>query len=150
MANRKTIVICSSAAFYEHCNQIADRLQKIGYSTVVPETAVKMKARQDYDVAKVKTWIDNSDHFKKKRRLAMTHFNEVAKGDAILIVNDDKPGKPNYIGPNGTMEWGLGYYLGKPIFILNGVPKDSNFYEEVYGMSTAVLNGDLTKIKKYI
>jgi len=77
----------------------------------------------------------------------MGHFNEVAKGDAILIVNDNKPGQPNYIGPNATMEWGLAYYLGKPVFILNGVDKDSNYYEEVYGMSAAVLDGDLSKIK---
>lgn len=77
----------------------------------------------------------------------MGHFNEVAKGDAILIVNDDKPGQSNYIGPNATMEWGLAYYLGKPVFILNGVGKNSNYYEEVYGMSTAVLDGDLSKIK---
>jgi len=77
----------------------------------------------------------------------MGHFNEVARGDAILVVNDNKPGQPNYIGPNATMEWGLAYYLGKPVFILNGVDKDSNYYEEVYGMSTAVLDGDLSKIK---
>jgi hypothetical protein len=43
------------------------------------------------------------------------------------------------------MEWGVAYYLGKPIFILNGVDKSSNFYEEVYGMA-AVIDGDLAKI----
>jgi nucleoside 2-deoxyribosyltransferase len=142
----KTIVLCSSAAFYEHVNQIAAKLQKMGYKTVVPETAGKMKGSGDYDIKKVKTWVDNPEHFTKKQCLAMTHFKEIAEGDAILIVNDDKPGQPNYIGPNATMEWGVAYYLGKPVFILNGVSKDSNFYEEVYGMGT-VLDGDLAKIK---
>ncbi len=144
---KKTIVICSSGSFYRHVNEIADELRGKGYKVVVPATAERMRESGDYDITKVKAWMHDPSHFKRKQKLAMDHFNEVAAGDAVLIVNDDKPGKPNYIGPNGTMEWGLAYYLGKPVFILNGVDKDSNFYEEVYGMSAAVLDGDLDKIK---
>ncbi len=106
-----------------------------------------MKRAGDYDVNRVKTWHRDPKHFTKKRSLAGGHFKEVTKSDAILILNDDKPGKPRYIGPNTTMEWGLAYNLKKKIFIMNGVPKSSNYYEEVYGMSDAVLDGDLGKIK---
>lgn len=141
----KTIVLCSSGSFYEHVNQIAAELEKKGYKTVVPATAYKMLKSGDYDIAKVKGWIENPTLFKLKHQLAMAHFEEVAKGDAVLIVNDDKPDWQNYIGPNSTMEWGVAYYLGKPVFILNGVPKDSNCYEEVYGMAT-VIDGDLDNI----
>jgi len=144
---KKTIVICSSAAFYEHVNQIADELEKMGFNVEVPATAERMRKSGDYDIYKIKTWIDDPEQFKIKRGLAMDHFDKVTKGDAILIVNDSKPGRSNYIGPNATMEWGLAYYLKKPVYILNGVPKNSNYYEEVYGMSTAVLDGDLSKIK---
>lgn len=147
MADQKTIVICSSGSFYKHVNEIAEKLRQKGYKVVVPATAVKMHQSGDYDIAKVKTWFNNAELFTLKQKLAMDHFNEVAKGDAMLIVNDDKPGRANYIGPNATMEWGVAYYLGKPVFILNGVSKDSNFYEEVYGMSAAVLDGELAKIK---
>lgn len=146
MAKPRTIVICSSGSFYKHVNEIADELRATGWNVVVPATAEKMKSHGDYDISKVKTWINNANHFNRKNALAMGHFKEVAKADAILIVNDDKPGKPNYIGPNTCMEWGLAYYLGRPVFILHGVNKNSNFYEEVHGMST-VINGDLTKIK---
>lgn len=143
---KQTIVICASGSFYEHCNQIADELRAMGWNAVVPATAEMMKKTGDYDISKVKTWHQNSKDFGLKVQKAMGHFNEIVKGDAILIVNDNKPGRPNYIGPNTTMEWGLAYYLGKPVFTLNGVPKESNFYEEVYGMST-VIDGDLNKIK---
>jgi nucleoside 2-deoxyribosyltransferase len=142
----KTIVICCSGSFYEHANKIASELDKMGYKTVVPATAYKMLKSGDYDIAKVKKWIDNDELFHLKQGLAMAHFKEVAEGDAILVVNDDKPAKEAYIGPNTTMEWGVAYYLGKPVFILNGVAKDSPYYEEVYGMAT-VIDGDLTKIK---
>src|SRR5690348_12437024 len=103
----KTIVICSSASFYKHVNEIAEELEQLGYKAVVPKTAVKMAESGDYDVAKIKTWIEKPEDFGRKHELAMAHFNEIAKGDAILILNDDKPGKPNYIGPNATMEWGV-------------------------------------------
>jgi nucleoside 2-deoxyribosyltransferase len=145
MVGRKTIVICSSASFYEHVNQIAQQLEKKGYKTLVPHTAGKMRKTGDYDLKNVKTWLNNPKDFKRKRWLAKTHFEEIASGDAILLVNDDKPGQPAYIGPNGTMEWGVAYYLKKPVFIWKGVPKTSNFYEEVYGMAT-VIDGDLARI----
>lgn len=146
MAGKKTIVLCSSGSFYKHVNELAARLEEMGYKTVVPATAHKMMKSGDYDIAKVKAWLDDSRQFHLKQGLAAAHFEEIAKGDAVLIVNDNKPNQPNYIGPNATMEWGVAYYLGKPVYILNGVPKSSNFYEEVYGMAT-VIDGDLAKIK---
>src|ERR1700689_5448911 len=117
----KTIVICSSGSFYEHVVQLADELEKLGYKAVVPTTAERMRQSGEYDINKIKRQWGDDYIAKHKRRLAMEHFRKIAKGDAILIVNDDKPGKPNYIGPNGTMEWGLAYYLGKKVYILNGV-----------------------------
>lgn len=147
MARKKTIVICSSGSFYKHANEIAAELEKRGYKVVVPATAYKMLKTGDYDIAKIKAWIRDPKHFKLKHDLAMAHFNEVANGDAVLLVNDDKPNVRRYIGPNTVMEWGLAYYLGKAVYILNSVDKSHNAYEEVYGLSTAVLDGDLGKIK---
>jgi uncharacterized protein (DUF2249 family) len=143
----KTIVICSSAAFYEHVNQIAGELNKMGFNAVVPSTAERMKREGNYDVMRIKTWYERPEDAKLKHNLAMEHFNKIAKGDAVLIVNDEKPGKPKYIGPNATMEWGLAYYLNKPVFLMYGLQKDHNHYEEMVGMTTAVLDGDLGKIK---
>lgn len=144
---KKTIVVCSSGSFYEHVNKIAEKLKKMGYRVVVPATADDMRLSGNYDISSVKTWHNDPKDFHIKIHKARTHFDEVANGDAVLIVNDDKPGQPNYMGPNTTMEWGLAYYLGKPVFILNGVDKQHNAYEEVYSMSAAVLDGDLSKIK---
>ena len=143
---KKTIVICTSAAFYQHANEIAEELKKRGYMVVVPATAIIMKNDNNYDVKRIKTWYERPKDVHIKQGRARKHFDEVEKGDAILIVNDDKPGKPTYIGPNTTMEWGLAYYLKKPVYLLNSVNKDHNFYEEALGMAT-VIDGDLSKIK---
>lgn len=144
---KKSIVICCSAAFYKRANEIAEKLEKLGFRAVLPSTAVRMKRENNYSVPRVKSWYQNPQHYDRKQSLAGEHFDKVAKGDAILIINDDKPGQPNYIGPNTLMEWGLAYYLDKPIFILNSIVKNHNAHEEVYGMSTVVLDGDLAKIE---
>jgi nucleoside 2-deoxyribosyltransferase len=144
--SKKTIVVCTSAAFYKHANEIANELTKMGYKVVVPATALKMKEENNYDVKRIKTWYDNPQDAYIKQGRAKKHFEEVANGDAVLVVNDDKPGKPTYIGPNTMMEWGLAYYLDKPVFLLNSVAKDHNAYEEMLSMATPI-DGDLSKIK---
>jgi nucleoside 2-deoxyribosyltransferase len=144
---KKTIVVCSSAAFYKHVNEIADELRALGFNVEVPATAEHMKKAANYDVMRIKTWFEKPEDLHLKHNLAMQHFEKVAKGDAVLILNDDKPGKPTYIGPNTMMEWGLAYYLEKPVFLFNSVGRDHNAYEEALGMTKAILNGDLSKIK---
>lgn len=143
---KKTIAICSSAAFYKHVNGIADELETRGYKVLVPHTANKMRTSGDYNVTNVKTWIANKSDLHKKQKLMDMHFREVEAADAILVVNDEKHGEPGYIGPNVFMEMSLAYYLKKPIYILNGVKNDSKIYEEVYGMGNVILDGDLDKI----
>jgi len=145
--SHKTIVICSSANFYEHVGQLADQLEAMGYQAVMPLNAVKMKASGDYDVAKTKTWYDNPADFHKKQSYMDAHFKEIADGDAVLLVNDTKHGVEGYIGPNGLMEMAVGYYLKKPIFILHDVAKEVGCYEEVMGMGTIQLHGDIENLK---
>ncbi len=145
MAN--TITVCSSASFYKHVNEIADELRAAGYKVIVPQSAEKMRRTGNYDVKSHKTWYDNPEDFTRKRELMDAHFAEVEKADAILMVNDEKHDQAGYIGPNGLMEMTLAYYLKKPIFVLNEVPKDLNVYEEVIGMNCTILNGKLKDIK---
>ncbi len=142
----KVITVCSSASFYKHVNEIADKLRQKGFEVIVPESAEKMRKTGNYDVKSHKTWYDNPADFKRKKELMDAHFAEVEKADAILMVNDEKHGKSGYIGPNGLMEMTLAYYLKKPIYVLNDVPKDLNVYEEVIGMGCQLLNGNLEGI----
>jgi hypothetical protein len=61
-------------------------------------------------------------------------------------VNDAKHGVAGYIGPNVLMEMALAFYQRKPIYILNGLPDDSPFEEELKGMMPVILKGDLAQI----
>lgn len=141
----KTIVICSSAAFYKHANEVKAELEAKGLKVVVPKNARKMAETGDYNVNHYKTWYSNADDYHKKADFMRTHFDEVAKGDIVLVINDEKHGKPNYIGPNVLMEMSLGWYLHKSVYVLGDFPSDSPFEEEIKGMGTIALCGNLSK-----
>ena len=143
----KTIAICSSANFYRQVVEVEAQLEKLGYKVIIPAIARKMKASGDYDVARVKTWFSNKDDYHKKTVLIRSHFEEVEASDSILVLNYAKHGIANYIGGNVLMEMAIAFYLHKPIFILNEIPEDSTFIEEINGMEPIILHGQLEKIK---
>ncbi len=142
-----TITICSSASFYQQVNDIVDQLVSQGHEVLVPHTAKVMKESGDYDVSHYKTWFGNADDYTKKADLMRKHFDEVARGDITLVANYEKHGQENYIGPNVLMEMGIAFYLNKPIYIMNDLPENSPFEEELKGFMPTVLHGDLGGIR---
>lgn len=139
----KTITICSSANFYRQAVDIQEILSKQGFEVIVPATATKMKKSGDFDVTHYKTWFANPGDYHKKAELMREHFSEVEKADAILVLNYEKHGKQNYIGGNVLMEMSLAFYLNIPIFIINEIPEDSAFEEEIKGFEPVVLHGKI-------
>lgn len=141
------ITICSSANFYKQAIAIQEQLEKqAGYTVIVPDTANEMKRTGDYDVSHYKTWFAEPDDYDKKATLMRNHFDKIAAGDAILVLNFEKNGKQNYIGGNVLMEMGIAFHLKKPIFILNDAPEESSFIEEILGMQPIFLKGKAENI----
>lgn len=142
----KTITICSSANFYKEVVAIKSQLQALGYEVLIPATALKMEASGDYNVAHYKTWFGDANDYHKKTALMRGHFDEVAKADAVLVVNNEKHGQPNYIGGNVLMEMAVGFHLHLPIYLLNDIPTESPFLEEIIGLESVPLHGDLQNL----
>lgn len=145
-----TITICTSVNFYRQAVQVQEQLEKQDYKVLLPATAEQMKQTGDYDAEKHRTWLKNPDDYHKKSAFIKKHFLKVERGDAILVLNYEKHGVTNYIGGNVLIEMGVAFYLGKTIFILNDVPKESSFYEELVGMNPIVLHGALNNLKKHL
>lgn len=143
----KTIAICSSANFYRQAVSAQVELEKLGYKVIIPATAEKMKISGDYDVAHVKTWFENDEDYHKKSALIRSHFSEIETTESILVLNYEKHGVPNYIGGNVLMEMAIAFYLKKPIYILNEVPEESSFKEEIKGMEPIILHGQLDGLR---
>ncbi len=140
------VTICSSANFYKKAVEIQAELETAGHSVIIPATAEKMKSSGDFNVEHYKTWFANANDYHKKSALMRGHFAEIEKGDVLLIINDEKHDQPNYIGGNVLIEMALAFYLRKPIYILNDIPEQSNFLEEIIGMEPVVLKGDTEKL----
>lgn len=146
MKQTKKLVICSSANFYKDAVTIQKQFESLGLKVIVPSTATVMKEREDFEVSHYKTWFENKDDYHKKGSLMREHFEKVAAGDAILVINQEKHGVANYIGPNVLMEMAIAFFLEKPIFILNDIPDSSPFEEEIKGMLPITLLGHPEKI----
>ena len=138
------ITICSSASFYRQAIEIQNQLNELGFDVIVPITATRMKESGDFEVDHYKTWFADKNDYDKKAQLMRTHFVEIEKGDAILVLNYEKNGLQNYIGGNVLMEMAIAFWLNKPIFIINEVPSSSTFEEEIRGMQPIILCGDVT------
>lgn len=143
-----TITICSSANFYKQAVEIQEELERAGYKVIIPSTARKMKESGNYDVSHYKTWFADANDYHKKAALMRAHFEEVEKGDAILVLNYEKHGANNYIGGNVLMEMSLAFWLNKPIFIVNEIPEESAFLEEIIGMGPIALHGKPENLPK--
>jgi len=146
MLKKKAITICSSANFYRQAVDIQTKLEAKGIKVNMPDTAERMKKSGDFDVEHYKTWFNDNNDYHKKTALMRGHFKKVAEGDAILVLNYEKHGIPNYIGGNVLMEMGLAFYLAKPIYILNEIPQKSIFLEEILGVVPIVLHGKLDEL----
>ncbi len=147
MATKKIIFIVSSANFYRHVNEIADKLEKRGFKAEVPISAAKMRQTGNYDVEALRSWHKDPKDFAIKSDLIRQNLVKIPGVDAILVVNDEKNGVPGYIGANVLIEMGLAFYLNKPIYVLNSVSPDTPVFEEIIGMNSIVIKGDLDKIK---
>ena len=145
-SKKPTLVICSSANFYQEVVAMQLQLRKRGYKVIIPITAERMKRKNNYTVEK--SWLTNSQEYARKTGLIRAHFQKVASGDAILVVNNEKHGVANYIGGNVLMEMALAFYHKLPIFLLNDIPGESPFKEEVLGLGSIPLHGKVENLPK--
>lgn len=148
MSSKKIITICSSATHYRQVLEIEKQLKKLGFAVNIPKTANIMKKNNDFDVSHYKTWYKNPNDYSKKTKLMLGHFKKVIESDAILVTNFEKNGLKGYIGGNALMEMTLAFINKKPIFVLNPVDEELEIKEEVYGLKSIILNGDLNLIAK--
>jgi len=146
MMKAMNIVVCSSASFYPQVVAFSYELEKLGINVVLPKTAAKMKAKGHENIEAITDWSTASQGYHGKSLLIREHFDEITQGDAILVINYEKHGKKNYIGPNVLMEMSTAFYLHKPIYVLNGIPKESPLIDEILGLEPVFLNGDIAKI----
>ncbi len=137
------ITICGSTAFIKEMKEVKEKLLELGHEVLMPLSAETGEDKEYWDGLSQNN-LEKFATIKGERMIG--HFNKVKSSDAILVLNYDKTGKKNYIGGNTFLEMAIAFDNNKKIFLLNEVPTDSAYFEELVSMKLTVVNGDLKKI----
>lgn len=123
----KNIILCGSMKVKNKIFEVKEILESYGFKVLLPEECIKNINKKDASRA---------------------HFNRIVSNDAyVLIVNEDKDGIRNYIGPNSLCEIAFAFYYNKKIFLLNDIYEP--YKDELTAWGVISLNGDLEKMKSY-
>jgi hypothetical protein len=139
------ITICGSVKFADKLVDIYRQLEALGHTPIMHEDMFGIAngtARELIDGIE----LDHSE-IKKKHNFIKLWHNLIVSGDAILVCNFDKNGIKNYIGGNTLMEIGFAHVNDKKIFLLNPIPKEVSYADEIKAMADEIINGDLKQIK---
>ncbi len=83
---------------------------------------------------------DDEAFTKIKNRLTKENFQNVENCDVLLIINHSHRGIRDYIGGNAFMEMVIAFYLKKPIYLLNNIPEDMTYTEEIKSLYPTVVH----------
>ena len=143
------ITICNSIHFFEDAKKAKVELDKLGHEAVTHPMEVEFEGKMvpviEYYKLRKNTWNDNIEQ--RKEDFMRDHFDKIKNSDAVLILNIDKDGRKNYVGGNSFLEMGLAFALGKKVFMLNPIPEELSYAEEIKGMRPIIIKGDLNKVK---
>lgn len=120
----KTIILCGSMRVKKRIFEVKEILENNGFNVLLPEECIKGV---------------------NKTEASRAHFDRIIFNDAdVLIVNEEKNGIKNYIGPNSLCEVAFSFYYNKKIFLLNDIYEP--YRDELEGWGVIPLNGNLGKI----
>jgi hypothetical protein len=139
------ITICGSVKFADKFVEVYKSLEEMGHEPKMHELMFSIADGTAPDL------IDNvnREHWSAKRKHGFIKcwHDYIINSDAILVLNHDKKGIKNYIGGNTLMEMGFAHVNDKKIFLLNPIPEDVSYVDEIKAMVDFVLDGDLSKIR---
>lgn len=138
----KSIFLCASMNFYENLVAVEKELVEAGYNVEIPVSAKTMKENNDFIVSHFKGVFSSA----QKGKFIQENFRNIAKSDAILVINNEKNGIRGYIGTNVLMEIGLAFYLNKKIYLWNQFSEEAPYKEELLAFGVSVINQDISKI----
>jgi len=139
------ITICGSVKFAPQLVDIYRQLEKNGHQPMMHEQMFGLADGTAVQLVDMANGVEDSDIKKKYNYIKFWH-GLIKSGDAILVCNFDKNGIKNYVGGNTLMEIGFAHVNDKKIFLLNPIPEDVGYKDEIKAMVDCVINSDLDKI----
>lgn len=120
--------------------ECAEQLKALGHDPVYSSFAQEFIGKNDEEKEAIKL------HQKNNRDAIREFWLKMQNLDAVLVLNLERKGIPNYIGGNTLMEIGFAHVLDQKIFLYNPIPEIDFYKSEIEAVKPVILNGDLTKI----
>lgn len=138
------ILIIGSMAFAREMVKIKEELKKMGHEADIPY-GTEPHLTDDKFVDS----LEDNLKFCIENDVMRKNFQEVAKHDAVLVLNHKRNGTDGYIGISALMEMAIAHYLHKKVFLFNDIPHYNNvrWAHEVSIMQPVVIKRDLSRIK---
>ncbi|MBU2560750.1 MAG: hypothetical protein KKD17_00480 [Nanoarchaeota archaeon] len=133
------IFLACSKHFYDQIPAVKAVLESRGHSTILPNSFDDPFKEEEMK------GLGADEHAEWKRMMLRRDEHNIRPCDAILVLNYEKRGQPNYIGGATFLEINKAFELEKKIFLMNPVP-ESIFTDELKGMGPVILDGDLEKV----
>jgi hypothetical protein len=133
------IFICCSKAFYGKVAKIKSYLETKGHKITLPNSYDNPLREEEMRKKGAR------HHAQWKGEMIREQGRKIKGNDAILVLNFEKKGQPNYIGGATFLEMYKAYELNRKIFLYNPIP-NSILRDEILGFSPQVIDGDLDKI----
>ena len=133
------IFICASKHCYHHIPAIKEELEKQGHSITLPNSYEDPMHEERLKKESAEK------HAEFKASMLRLQEKKIQANDALLIVNFEKHGQPNYIGGATFLEIFKAFELNKKIFLMNPIP-DNILKDEIVGMNPIIINKDISKI----
>ena len=135
----KIFIVCSKH-LYHKIPEIKKELERGGHKITLPNSYDEPFKEEEMKKKSVE------NHRKFKQKMMRLQEPKIKINDAILVLNLEKKGIPNYIGGGTFMEVIKAWELNKKIFFYNPLPKCS-FSDELLAINPLIILGDLSKIK---
>lgn len=133
------VYICCSKAFYGLVPNLTKQLEALGHQVTFPNSLDNPKRELEQKELGAKA------HSSWKAEMIRLGKKKVLANDAILVVNMEKNGQPNYIGGATFVEIYQAFDAGKKIFLYNDIP-EGMLKDEILAFEPVLINQDLTKI----
>ena len=135
----KILIVCSKY-FYKDIEEVKGLLENAGHEISLPNS---------YDEPFMEERLKEmsaEEHVEWKGMMMRRDEPNIEPQDAILVLNFEKKGIPNYVGGATFLDIYTAWKMGKKIFFHNALPNCS-FTDELRGINPVVINGDLGIIR---
>lgn len=128
------IVVCGSMSALHVMTAVREELREASVPALVPPADVESPE------------LSCDEIITRKRRASLTHIRLILDPATvgILVVNIDKYGQRDYVGPNALAEIAVAFAHGRRIFLYQGMPQ--HYAEELTAWGATCLYGDLGEV----